>query len=267
MSKYWSTSRLKDFRDRSRISSGRRLYDCATLKRRRRLPASVLTRGRARSASCLVDRERRVELTWSWEERASGFPVQRILWRKLSECCSYSWRSVGQPSSSRTSDIWSNFRRPETVRRAKFSTFWRRCMFFSDPFPKTARQYRTCERTRALTNIGSRSVGIWWRTWDSPMRIPLHFLTRADTWESQVRYLSNTTPRFLTVGPSRIVSSRNRMEIGSRSRQFWREPKRMSSVFSSVDLQTVGVEPGVQRFNDLLHGSNELGEGVFFAGQ
>ena len=39
----------------------------------------------------------------------------------------------------------------------------------------------------------------------------------------------------------------------------------MSSVFSSVDLQTVGVEPGIQRFNDLFHSSNELGEGVFFA--
>ena len=129
------TERLKPPSDRFLISGGRRLYSCTIPKSRRRLPDSVLARGRARSASCRVDRERIEELTRSWEESVSGSPVQRILCRKFKEWSSYSWRAVGQPSSSRTSDMWSNFLRSDTTRSAKFWIFWRRCMFLSDPFP------------------------------------------------------------------------------------------------------------------------------------
>ena len=153
-------------------SGGRPLCCCTVPNRRRRLPASVLTRGRDRSASCRVDRERREELTRRREERVSVSPVQRILCRRLREWSSYNWRAVGQPSSSRTSDMWSNFRRPETTRSAKFRIFWRRCMFLSEPFPKTARQYRTCERTRALTMVGRRSFNL------EECRIPALISTR-----------------------------------------------------------------------------------------
>ena len=42
----------------------------------------------------------------------------------------------------------------------KVQDFLEALYVFSDPFPKTARQYRTCERTKALTNVGSRWDGI-----------------------------------------------------------------------------------------------------------
>ena len=73
VSKNSETGRLKSPSGRFLISGGiRQLYSCTIPKSRRRLPDSVLARGRARSASCRVDRERREELTRSWEESGSG---------------------------------------------------------------------------------------------------------------------------------------------------------------------------------------------------
>ena len=54
-------------------------------------------------------------------------------------------------------------------------------MFLSEPFPKTARQYRTCERTRTLTMVGSSGVAT----------VPK--LVRTD--------LLNPRPQFLALGP------------------------------------------------------------------
>ena len=108
--------RLKVLSDDSRMSRGSPLYRCTVLYSRRRLPALVLTRGRAKWESWRVLLERSTEFAESWEERACGSPVLRILWRRLRDWTSYSWRAVSQPSSSRTSDILSYFRRSETAR-------------------------------------------------------------------------------------------------------------------------------------------------------
>ena len=110
------------------------------IKKIGRLPASVLTRGRAKSRFWRVERERRLELTWRWEARACGSPVIWILWSKFRDCCLHSSSAVGHPSSLRMFERWSNFRLPDMIRRAKFKTLSRRCMFFWVPFPYTARQ-------------------------------------------------------------------------------------------------------------------------------
>ena len=129
------------------------------LKNWRRLPASVLTRGRARSASCLVVRERSTPV----DLKMGG----KGLW--LSGAADFVKEAEGvefvQLTGGRPAQLLPHVRYVVKLPSARDSTQRKvqdilEALCFSDPFSKTARQYRTCERTKVSTNMGSRWDGI-----------------------------------------------------------------------------------------------------------